>query len=139
MLMCSAVSNSMTPWPVAHQAPLCMGILQSRMLEWAAVPFSSGSSWLRGWPLSPVSSALWVVLYLLSLRGAPTMVVKQPPTESLFQVKGFLLRHILVTSWSLQTFQIIPNPFKNNCWFFQVYVKKELKILKSRWKLKFLL
>ena len=25
----------MTPWTVAHQAPLSMGILQARILEWA--------------------------------------------------------------------------------------------------------
>ena len=29
---------------VAHQAPLSMGILQARMLEWVAVPSSRGSS-----------------------------------------------------------------------------------------------
>jgi len=34
----------MTPWTVAHQAPLSMGILQARTLEWVAVPFSRGTS-----------------------------------------------------------------------------------------------
>ena len=33
-----------TPWTVAHQGPLSMGILQARTLEWAAVPSSKGSS-----------------------------------------------------------------------------------------------
>ena len=33
-----------TPWTVAHQAPLSMGILQARILEWVAMPSSSGSS-----------------------------------------------------------------------------------------------
>ena len=33
-----------TPWTVAHQAPLSMGILQARILEWIAMPFSRGSS-----------------------------------------------------------------------------------------------
>ena len=33
-----------TPWIVAHQAPLSMGILQARMLEWIAMPSSRGSS-----------------------------------------------------------------------------------------------
>ena len=28
------------PWTVAHQAPLSMGILQARILEWVAIPFS---------------------------------------------------------------------------------------------------
>ena len=29
-----------TPWTVAHQAPLFMGILQGRILDWIAIPFS---------------------------------------------------------------------------------------------------
>ena len=33
-----------TPRTVARQAPLSIGILQARILEWVAVPFSRGSS-----------------------------------------------------------------------------------------------
>ena len=33
-----------TPWIVACQAPLSTGILQARILEWVAIPFSRGSS-----------------------------------------------------------------------------------------------
>ena len=33
-----------TPWTVAHQDPLLMGILQVRILEWVAMPLSKGSS-----------------------------------------------------------------------------------------------
>ena len=29
-----------TPWTVARQAPLSMGIIQARILEWAAMPSS---------------------------------------------------------------------------------------------------
>ena len=32
-----------TPWTVAHQAPLSMRILQARILEWVAMPSSRGS------------------------------------------------------------------------------------------------
>ena len=39
---CSVMSNSVTPWTVARQAPL--SILQARILEWAADPFSRGFS-----------------------------------------------------------------------------------------------
>ena len=31
-----------TPWTAAHQASLSMGILQVRILEWVAMPFSRG-------------------------------------------------------------------------------------------------
>ena len=40
----SVVSDSATPWTVACQAPLSMGILQERILEWVAMPSSTGSS-----------------------------------------------------------------------------------------------
>ena len=38
-----------TPWTVAHQAPLSMGILQARILEWIAMPSSRGPSQHRDW------------------------------------------------------------------------------------------
>ena len=31
----------MTPWTVAHQAPLTMGILQARILDWVPISYSS--------------------------------------------------------------------------------------------------
>ena len=34
----SVVFNAETPWTVARQAPLSMGILQARKLEWVAMP-----------------------------------------------------------------------------------------------------
>ena len=33
-----------TPWAVARQTPLSMGILQARIVEWVAMPSSRGSS-----------------------------------------------------------------------------------------------
>ena len=33
-----------TPWTVACQASLSIGILQAKILEWVAMPFSRGSS-----------------------------------------------------------------------------------------------
>ena len=44
MLSRSVVSDSVTPWTVASQAPLSMGILQVRILEWVVMPSSRGSS-----------------------------------------------------------------------------------------------
>ena len=40
----SRVQVFATPWTVARQAPLSMGILQVRTLEWVAAPSSRGSS-----------------------------------------------------------------------------------------------
>ena len=39
--LCSTLCD---PWTVTHQAPLSMGILQVRILEWVAMPSSRGSS-----------------------------------------------------------------------------------------------
>ena len=36
-----------TPWTVARQAPLSMGILQARILEWVSMLSSRGFSWPR--------------------------------------------------------------------------------------------
>ena len=36
--MCLAESDSVTPWNVARQAPLSMGILPARILEWLPCP-----------------------------------------------------------------------------------------------------
>ena len=44
VLSCSVVSNSATPWTVAHQAPLLTRILQARILQWAAISSIRGSS-----------------------------------------------------------------------------------------------
>ena len=47
VLSCSVMSDSATPWTAAHQAPLFMGILQTRILEWVAMPSSRRSSQSR--------------------------------------------------------------------------------------------
>ena len=44
MLSHSIVSDSVTPWTAARQAPLSMGILQARILKWVAMRSSRGSS-----------------------------------------------------------------------------------------------
>ena len=40
----SVLSDTAAPWTVACQAPLSMRILQARILEWVAEPWSRGSS-----------------------------------------------------------------------------------------------
>ena len=49
IVLCLVVQSCLTPWTVAHQAPLSMEILQARMLEWVAMPSSRGSSQPRDW------------------------------------------------------------------------------------------
>ena len=47
MLRHSVMPDSATPWTVACQAPLSIGILQAGILEWVAMPSSGGSSQTR--------------------------------------------------------------------------------------------
>ena len=49
---CAVLSHAQlftTPWTAARQAPLSMGTLQARILEWVAMPSSRGSSQPRDW------------------------------------------------------------------------------------------
>jgi len=43
----SVVPNSLWPYGLYPARHLCPGILQARILEWVAIPFSRGSSWPR--------------------------------------------------------------------------------------------
>ena len=45
VVSCSLIS--VTPWAAAHLAPLSIGILQARILEWVAMPSTRGSSQSR--------------------------------------------------------------------------------------------
>ena len=67
-LLLSHVRLFAAPWTVAHQAPLSMGILQARRLEWVATPSSRGTSQPRNqdWGLPPCRR----ILYQLSCREA---------------------------------------------------------------------
>ena len=54
----SCVRHFMTHWAVAHQAPLSMGILKARILEWVVISSSRESSRPRNQAVSPASPAL---------------------------------------------------------------------------------
>ena len=67
LALCVCVLNCvclfLTPWTAAHQAPLSMGFLQARLLQWVAVSYSRGSSHPRDRALSHVSCTSRWVLY----------------------------------------------------------------------------
>ena len=66
-VMCCAQSLScvqlfVTPWTRAHQAPLSMGIIQAKILEWVAIPSSRGSSQPRDWTRgSCIAGGFWTI------------------------------------------------------------------------------
>ena len=56
------------PWTVAHQAPLSMGVLQARILEWVIMSSSRGSSQPRDWTqVSCIADGFFTYSTLLSL------------------------------------------------------------------------
>ena len=74
----SVMSNSATPWVVACQAPLSMGILQERILECVAVSSSRGFSQPRNQTRSP---ALQVNSLPAELPGKPSGVYMLIPNS----------------------------------------------------------
>ena len=96
LYMCCAVFSHIqlfpTPWSVARQAPLSVGILQAMILEWVAIPISRGSSqprdqtqvsctaggfftnWLPGSLFSYILRGKWDNLKESSLRLFPMCV-----------------------------------------------------------------
>ena len=58
------------PWTVAHQAPLSMGILQARILEWVAYPSPGG---LPN-PMNPGLLHWRRILYQLTYQGSLTFI-----------------------------------------------------------------
>ena len=73
---CSVMSDSVTPWTVAFQAPLSVGILQARILECVAVPSSR-----RIFPTQGLNPGLphchcRQSLYDLSHQGSPRVKMR---------------------------------------------------------------
>ena len=68
----SHVQLFVTPWTIAHHAPLSMGILQARTLEWVAMPSCRGSP---DPGIKPVSPALAGRFFTTELPGKPQVNV----------------------------------------------------------------
>ena len=67
----SVMSDSVTLWTVACQAPLSMGILQARILEWVAMPSSKD---LPNPRIKPGLPHFKQVLYCLNHQGSPQIL-----------------------------------------------------------------
>ena len=60
-----------TLWTVSRHAPLSMGILQARILEWIAISFSRGSFRSKDWTSISYGPVLQVDSLSLSHQGSP--------------------------------------------------------------------
>ena len=61
----SGVQLYATLWTVAHQFPLCMGIVWARIVEWVSMPSSRGSHRPRDWTHGSYVSCIggWVLYH----------------------------------------------------------------------------
>ena len=70
-----AMSNSCDPMDYSLPSSSVHGILQARILEWVAIPFSRGSSLPRGWTwVSWIAGrflTIWVTREVWSMLGKP--------------------------------------------------------------------
>ena len=73
----------MTPWTVAHQAPLSMEFSRHAQkfsrnspLEWVVISFSKESSWPRNW--THISCIGRQIIYHVSHQGSPQKTLGRP-------------------------------------------------------------
>ena len=74
----------------SHQSTLSMKILQERLLEWIAIPFSRGSSWPRDRP------------------GSPTLQVDSLPFEPSIQFSSVVQSRPILCNCSLPVHHQLP-------------------------------
>ena len=70
----SVVSNSYDPMDCSPQGSSVHGILQARILEWVAIPFSRGSSWPRFQTRVSCVAARFFTVW--ATREAPYLVIR---------------------------------------------------------------
>ena len=116
------MSDSVTPWTVAHQAPLSVGILQARILEWVAI---SSSGELLDPGMEPASltspaqaggffttSATWEAIYNVNYASIKSLKKVSPGehniqgmgvitamTENSFSLEVYNMRHTSQYVW----------------------------------------
>ena len=94
----SVMSDSATPWTVSCQAPLSMGILQARILEWVAIPYSRRSSQPRyQTQVSPMASRFSII------KGVVKKIIWSGVVKNGFRnkIRVFLLEYTFccTTKW----------------------------------------
>ena len=83
-LVLSPVQLFVTPWTIAHQAPLSMKILQARILEWFAMPSSRGSSQPKDrTQVSCIAGRFFTVWATRKWTPPPDLLPKSPSNEEL--------------------------------------------------------
>ena len=103
VLSFSVVSNSL--WPHERRSPgaSVYGILQAGILEWAAIPFSSGYAWLSDQtPLSCLGRWVlyhWATREALSTLSVLYLILTDNPVSSVAILASFYIQRNQCTTW----------------------------------------
>ena len=110
----SHVQLFVTPWTVAHQAPLFMGILQTRILEWVAMPSSRGSSKPRDQTqVSCIAGGFFTVWATREAKN--TGVVSPSLLQGIFPTQE-LNQGLLLCRWILYQLSYLGSPSISMCY-----------------------
>ena len=122
------MSDFAAPWTIALQAPLSMGILQARILEWVAISFSRGFSrpWIKsGSPVLQADSLLseppgkptisYFLPYFFSSERVPKTVIFKMALEEWGSTLATYQNHIEVFFLKNYLFQCPIPGVKFNC------------------------
>ena len=89
------------PWSAAHQAPLSMGILQAKILEWFAMPPSRGSSKPRDQTQVSCTAGRFFTIWATrkaSWFGVIYCQQKLTTIAQRWEVLGYLVRFLLLSA-----------------------------------------
>ena len=107
----SHVQLFVTPWTVALQIH---GIMQARMLEWVAIPFSRGSSQPRGWIQVSCTASRFFTIWTTKKAQHINYLFLNPGIKI---SKPFpFLSLVLMLTLSLKTVFLCLNFHCNFCW-----------------------
>ena len=91
-----------------------LGILQARILEWAAIPFSRRSSWSRDWTQVSCISGRYFTIW--AIREAPFFLLISSNKQAFF-ISHHCLQHFIFLSfgWAGSSFQILEHMGFSSC------------------------
>ena len=116
-----------TPWTVAHQAPLSMEFSRQKLLEWVAIPFSRGSSWpsdqLQASHIAGRFFTIWAM-------RSPWNFTKALLTFTFLTFSSRHFRFFLLCASELLPLPCIP--YSKACIHFKVFVIVVLYFLKAK-------
>ena len=126
VVLCGSVWLFVTPWTVACQAPLSVGILQARILECVAMSSSRGSSQFRDWTWVSCTAGRFFTVWAIreTLKGTCWFDALSTPNFNAYFPQNNLQNHIrlwkltyisVLLCNNLGTIQVVSIRYHNSC------------------------